>query len=306
MRAALEIKNCKKTYKNGTPAINNISLSINEGDFFALLGPNGAGKTTLIGIIASLITPNSGSIKIFGEDLNTNPWFVKQKLGIMPQEFNFNIFQNSIQILENNAGLYGISAKEAKPEISRLLKRLNLWDKRYKTVRSLSGGYKRRLMLARALVHKPKLLLLDEPTAGVDVETRSETWDFIKEINENGTTVILTTHYLEEAESLCNQVAIINQGKMLQNSSMNELLQTLESESFILYLDKPIDIKPDLKNIDSKLLSATELEITIDKNVNISEAIILLAQQNITISSIKNKRNRLEELFIKLTQDNSR
>lgn len=306
MRAALEIKNCKKTYKNGTPAINNISLSINEGDFFALLGPNGAGKTTLIGIIASLITPNSGSIKIFGEDLNTNPWFVKQKLGIMPQEVNFNIFQNSIQILENNAGLYGISAKEAKPEISRLLKRLNLWDKRYKTVRSLSGGYKRRLMLARALVHKPKLLLLDEPTAGVDVETRSETWDFIKEINENGTTVILTTHYLEEAESLCNQVAIINQGKMLQNSSMNELLQTLESESFILYLDKPIDIKPDLKNIDSKLLSATELEITIDKNVNISEAIILLAQQNITISSIKNKRNRLEELFIKLTQDNSR
>ncbi|MBT4804446.1 MAG: ABC transporter ATP-binding protein [Legionellales bacterium] len=306
MRAALEIKNCKKTYKNGTPAINNISLSINEGDFFALLGPNGAGKTTLIGIIASLITPNSGSIKIFGEDLNTNPWFVKQKLGIMPQEVNFNIFQNSIQILENNAGLYGISAKEAKPEISKLLKRLNLWDKRYKTVRSLSGGYKRRLMLARALVHKPKLLLLDEPTAGVDVETRSETWDFIKEINENGTTVILTTHYLEEAESLCNQVAIINQGKMLQNSSMNELLQTLESESFILYLDKPIDIKPDLKNIDSKLLSATELEITIDKNVNISEAIILLAQQNITISSIKNKRNRLEELFIKLTQDNSR
>ena len=306
MRAALEIKNCKKTYKNGTTAINNISLSINEGDFFALLGPNGAGKTTLIGIIASLITPNSGSIKIFGEDLNTNPWFVKQKLGIMPQEVNFNIFQNSIQILENNAGLYGISAKEAKPEISRLLKRLNLWDKRYKTVRSLSGGYKRRLMLARALVHKPKLLLLDEPTAGVDVETRSETWDFIKEINENGTTVILTTHYLEEAESLCNQVAIINQGKMLQNSSMNELLQTLESESFILYLDKPIDIKPDLKNIDSKLLSATELEITIDKNVNISEAIILLAQQNITISSIKNKRNRLEELFIKLTQDNSR
>ena len=306
MRAALEIKNCKKTYKNGTPAINNISLSINEGDFFALLGPNGAGKTTLIGIIASLITPNSGSIKIFGEDLNTNPWFVKQKLGIMPQEVNFNIFQNSIQILENNAGLYGISAKEAKPEISKLLKRLNLWDKRYKTVRSLSGGYKRMLMLARALVHKPKLLLLDEPTAGVDVETRSETWDFIKEINENGTTVILTTHYLEEAESLCNQVAIINQGKMLQNSSMNELLQTLESESFILYLDKPIDIKPDLKNIDSKLLSATELEITIDKNVNISEAIILLAQQNITISSIKNKRNRLEELFIKLTQDNSR
>jgi len=306
MRAALEIKNCKKTYKNGTTAINNISLSINEGDFFALLGPNGAGKTTLIGIIASLIAPNSGSIKIFGEDLNTNPWFVKQKLGIMPQEVNFNIFQNSIQILENNAGLYGISAKEAKPEISRLLKRLNLWDKRYKTVRSLSGGYKRRLMLARALVHKPKLLLLDEPTAGVDVETRSETWDFIKEINENGTTVILTTHYLEEAESLCNQVAIINQGKMLQNSSMNELLQTLESESFILYLDKPIDIKPDLKSINSKLLSATELEITIDKNVNISEAIILLAQQNITISSIKNKRNRLEELFIKLTQDNSR
>ncbi|MEE3003031.1 MAG: ABC transporter ATP-binding protein [Pseudomonadota bacterium] len=302
MVKALEIQNCRKKYKTGTVAVEDISLTVESGEFFALLGPNGAGKTTLIGMIASLVKPSSGMIRIFGQELSKNQFFAKQKLGIMPQEVNFNIFQNSLQILENNAGLYGISPKEAKATIETLLHELNLWDKRLLPVRALSGGYKRRLMLARALVHKPQLLLLDEPTAGVDVETRSYTWDFIKKINREGTTVILTTHYLEEAESLCNHVAIINHGKMLQNTSMNDLLSKLEIESFILYLKEPLDSAPNIDNIDCYLLTNRELEVRIHKEKSISETLIQLQQNGIEVTSIKNKRNRLEEMFIKLTQ----
>jgi ABC-2 type transport system ATP-binding protein len=302
MKNALEINNCHKTYSNGTVAVRGVSLTVASGDFFALLGPNGAGKSTTIGMIASLVKPDSGSIKIFGEDMSTNPGAVKQKLGIMPQEVNFNIFETSHNILKYNAALYGIKPKEANPRIEMLMKELNLWDKKDRKVRTLSGGYKRRLMLARALVHNPKLLLLDEPTAGVDVETRNATWEFIKKINQAGTTVILTTHYLEEAESLCNKVAIVNHGKLLQQSSMDSLLRTLETESLILYLQNPIVKNLDIPELNLEFNSETELEVKIHKNTSINSVLSVLSKHNIEVSSIKNKRNRLEELFIKLTQ----
>ena len=302
MTTALAIQNCIKTYANGTEAVKGISLTVKQGDFFALLGPNGAGKSTLIGMIASLVQPTSGQVTIFGEDLTLNPWVAKQKLGVMPQEVNFNIFQNAIQILENNASLYGISAEAAKPTIELLLKKLHLWDKRYKAVRTLSGGYKRRLMLARALVHKPTLLLLDEPTAGVDVETRNATWEFVKEINQAGTTIILTTHYLEEAESLCNEVAIVNYGMLIQRTAMETLLQTLETESFILYLATPLKQLPELSSLVIEQTSDHTLEVTVSKMTPISAIITQLAKAGIVVSSIKNKKNRLEALFLALTQ----
>lgn len=302
MTTALAIQNCVKTYANGTEAVKGISLTVKQGDFFALLGPNGAGKSTLIGMIASLVQPTSGHITIYGENLSSNPWEAKQKLGVMPQEVNFNIFQHAIQILENNASLYGISAEAARPTIESLLRRLNLWDKRYKPVRALSGGYKRRLMLARALVHKPALLLLDEPTAGVDVETRNATWDFVKEINQAGTTIILTTHYLEEAESLCNEVAIVNYGSLIHRTTMETLLQTRETESFILYLEIPLTHLPDCGSLVLEQTSDTTLEVTISKMTPISAVINQLAEAGIIVSSIKNKKNRLEALFLALTQ----
>ena len=302
MTTALTIQNCVKTYANGTEAVKDISLTVNKGDFFALLGPNGAGKSTLIGMIASLVQPTSGNITIFGEDLAHNPWAAKQQLGVMPQEVNFNIFQHAIQILENHASLYGISAEAARPTIESLLKKLGLWDKRYKPVRALSGGYKRRLMLARALVHKPALLLLDEPTAGVDVETRNATWDFVKTINQAGVTIILTTHYLEEAESLCNEVAIVNHGTLIQKTPMASLLQTLETESFILYLDTPLDRIPAEIDFGVILTSESTVEVTISKQTPISKVITQLAAHGIVVSSIKNKKNRLEALFLALTQ----
>lgn len=302
MKTALEITNCHKVYKNGTVAVAGVSLTVNKGDFFALLGPNGAGKSTTIGMIASLVKPTSGSVKIFGEDINTNPGIVKQQLGIMPQEVNFNIFETAQSILSYNAALYGITPKEAQPRIEMLMHELNLWDKKDKKVRTLSGGYKRRLMLARALVHEPKLLLLDEPTAGVDVETRASTWEFIKKINRDGTTVILTTHYLEEAESLCNQVAIVNHGKLLQQSSMSDLLRTLENETLVLYLHEPKADIPVIKDLECKQISNNEIEVIVRKNTSINSMLDILSKHNVEISSIKNKRNRLEELFIKLTK----
>lgn len=301
MKIALEIKNICKTYSNGVVAVKDLSLKVMEGDFFALLGPNGAGKSTTIGMISSLVKPSSGSINIFAENANLNPNAVKQNLGVMPQEVNFNIFETGYKILEYNAALYGISPAQAAPRIEMLMHELNLWDKKDRKVRTLSGGYKRRLMLARALVHKPKLLLLDEPTAGVDVETRTQTWKFIKKINQEGTTVILTTHYLEEAESLCNQVAIVNHGSLLQQSSMADLLRTLETESLILFMQEPRAKIPNIAELDCKQISENEIEIEIHKNTSINSVLATLSKYDIEISSIKNKRNRLEELFIKLT-----
>ena len=301
MTYALDIQRCQKTYKNGTQAVKDISLHVESGDFFALLGPNGAGKTTLIGMIASVVKPTQGEIRIFGKDTQQDAWQIKQWLGVMPQEVNFNIFHNSVQILINNAGLYGIKPDEAMPHIEHLLHALNLWDKRLKPVRNLSGGYKRRLMLARALVHQPKLLLLDEPTAGVDVEIRNQTWEYIKEINAKGTTIILTTHYLEEAENLCNRVAIVEDGRILKNARMSDLLSTLETETFILYLAKQHAEAPSLKDSQCVLVDPQTLEVTVGKNTPISDIINELAQKNIAITSIKNKRNRLEELFMNIT-----
>lgn len=301
MTIALDIQHCQKIYKNGVQAVKDVSLQVNSGDFFALLGPNGAGKTTLIGMIASVVKPTSGQIRVFGKDIYEDAWRVRQELGIMPQEVNFNIFHNSTQILLTNAGLYGITPDEAMPHIEHLLHALNLWDKRLQPVRNLSGGYKRRLMLARALVHKPKLLLLDEPTAGVDVEIRNQTWEYVKKINEQGTTIILTTHYLEEAENLCNKVAIVENGTILKNAQMADLLSTLEMETFILYVDKACETISPLPGAEYKQTTPTTLEVTINHKTSMSSVIKQLAEDGITVSSIKNKRNRLEELFMHIT-----
>lgn len=298
---ALVIANCSKTYKNGHKALHNLSMSVAEGDFYALLGPNGAGKTTLIGIICSTIAADHGDIDIF-EMPGKNFWQVKQLIGVMPQEVNFNIFQNPVEILVNNAGLYGIDKKTALVRAESLLKKLNIWDKKHKAVRELSGGYKRRLMLARAMMHKPKILLLDEPTAGVDIETRESTWEFLRAENKKGTTIILTTHYLEEAEKLCNRVTFIDNGCIVASGVMANMLSTLCTESFILECLKEITTSPKITGAQCKTISPHTLELTIAKGTTIASAIIALVNQGIEITTITNKRGRLEELFLNLTK----
>ena len=300
MTIALEIKNLKKTYASGKEALKGIDLRVEEGDFYALLGPNGAGKSTTIGVISSLVNKTSGEVKVFGYDVVRDVVKAKQQIGIVPQEFNFNQFETVRQIVVNQAGYYGVARKEAMIRSEKYLKLLDLWDKRDDRARMLSGGMKRRLMIARALMHEPRLLILDEPTAGVDIELRRAMWDFLREINESGTTIILTTHYLEEAEMLCRNIGIINHGEITSDTSMKELLSHLEIETFVLDLDKETS-SVHLDNYDYKLIDELTLEIKVTKNQGLNGAFAQLNEQKVEILSMRNKANRLEELFVRLT-----
>ena len=297
---ALSIRNLTKTYHKGPMALKGIDLDVEQGDFFALLGPNGAGKSTTIGIVTSLITKTSGEVKIFDIDLSTSPEKAKSYLGLVPQEFNFNGFEQVENILLTQAGYYGIPKKEAAPRVEQLLHQLDLWDKRFTPSRSLSGGMKRRLMIARALVHQPKLLILDEPTAGVDIELRRSMWRFLQEINAQGTTIILTTHYLEEAENLCRNIAIIDHGSIIENTDMKSLLNRLDKEVFILDLKQPLPDNIDLSGLAIHQLDSKTLELELQRDDIINDIFTRLTQQGIEISSMKNKANRLEELFLAL------
>ncbi|HAU1152807.1 TPA: ABC transporter ATP-binding protein [Legionella pneumophila] len=300
---ALEIKQLSKTYSNGVEALKGIDLTVNTGDFFALLGANGAGKSTTIGLITSLVNKTSGNIKIYGFDLDTYPEKAKSCLGLVPQEVNLNIFENCEQILLNQAGYYGISRKKALPRAESLLEQLGLWDKRRSIVRHLSGGMKRRLMIARALIHQPKLLILDEPTAGVDIEIRHSMWDFLTRTNAEGTTIILTTHYLEEAEQLCKNIAIIDKGQIIKNTSMKALLQTLRHQTFIFNTENPFDYLPDIHPFNVTPIDATTFELRVDNNFSLNEVFTVLTNQGIKIHSMRNKTNRLEELFMDLIKN---
>lgn len=299
---ALSIKNLSKTYKNGHEALINIDLDVAQGDFFALLGPNGAGKSTTIGIVTSLVTKTAGSVNIFGIDLDKHAAQAKSYLGLVPQEFNFNGFEQVKHILVTQAGYYGIGAKDASPRADSLLKQLGLWDKRHTTARTLSGGMKRRLMIARALIHQPKLLILDEPTAGVDIELRRSMWQFLQKINEQGTTIILTTHYLEEAENLCRNIAIIDHGRIIENTDMKSLLNRLDKQTFIFYLKAPLPDNIDLVGINYQCVDSTTLEVELNEDENLNTVFALFNQHNIEVSSMKNKANRLEELFLSLVE----
>ncbi len=300
MSEALVIENLKKVYGNGHVALKGIDLTVQEGDFFALLGPNGAGKSTTIGILSTLVNPSSGQVKVFGHDLATDPSAVKRCLGLVPQEFNFNQFETAFNILVTQAGYYGIARKTAVARAEALLKQLGLWDKRDTASRMLSGGMKRRLMIARALMHEPRLLILDEPTAGVDIELRRSMWEYLTELNQQGTTIILTTHYLEEAEQLCRNIAIIDQGEIVQNTSMRKLLDQLRVETFILDLAQAQTKAPELQGYPCQLTDAQTLEVQVDKIMGITGLFTQLAEKNIEVMSLRNKSNRLEELFVSL------
>ncbi len=297
---ALEIQKLEKTYKNGHVALKGIDLQVKEGDFFALLGPNGAGKSTTIGIISSLVTKSAGSVSIFDYDLDRNTYDAKSCLGIVPQEINFSLFENVFEIVVNQAGYYGIDRKTARQRAEKYLRALQLWDRRGEMSRNLSGGLKRRLMIARALVHEPRILILDEPTAGVDVELRRSMWQFLQELNGNGTTIVLTTHYLEEAENLCRNIAIIDNGTIIENSSMKELLGKLNIETFVLELASPVEQLPENSIYSFRKTEPTLLEVELEKQQSVNELFDFLAKYNIQVLSMRNKSNRLEELFIRL------
>jgi len=297
---ALEINNLTKIYPNKLIALNSINLNVNQGDFFALLGPNGAGKSTAIGITCDLTKKTSGSVKIFGHCIDENNDAAKSCIGIVPQEINFSLFETCLEIVVNQGGYYGIKRSHATKRAEKYLRKLNLWEKRNERSRNLSGGMKRRLMIARALVHEPKMLILDEPTAGVDVELRRSMWDFLIDINQQGVTIVLTTHYLEEAESLCKNIAIINHGKIVENTSMKELLSKLNKETFIFDLNNPIKELPNLDDYNLKLIDATTIEVEVDRERNINKLFEILTKKNIDITSMRNKTSRLEELFLKL------
>ncbi len=299
---ALSIQQLTKTYKNGMQALKGIDLEVKQGDFFALLGPNGAGKSTTIGIVSSLVNKTSGKVEVFGLDLDAQRTKAKKKIGIVPQEFNFNQFEKVFDIVVTQAGFYGIPKALAKERAEKYLRQLGLWDKRDTQSRSLSGGMKRRLMIARALVHEPELLILDEPTAGVDIELRRSMWDFLIQLNEAGKTIILTTHYLEEAESLCRNIAIIDQGRIVENTSMRALLQQLQMETFVLDLAKPAAQTPQLEGFESRLVDAETLEVTAPKDTVLNQIFTQLSEQGIEVMSMRNKANRLEELFLSLVE----
>lgn len=299
---ALDIKQLKKTYRSGVEALKGIDLTVKQGDFFALLGPNGAGKSTTIGIITSLINKTAGYVRIFGHDIDQDFNAAKRCLGVVPQEFNFSIFDKAIHVLMNQAGYYGIDRKLAYQRAEYYLKKLELWHKRDATPRELSGGQKRRLMIARALLHEPKLLILDEPTAGVDIEIRRSMWDFITDINAAGTTVILTTHYLEEAESLCRDIAIIDHGVIVENSSMKDLLQKLNIATFVINTRNTISITPELTNYSCRLIDESTLEVDVHSNQNMNDLFTALTKNKIQVTSMRNKANRLETLFLDLIQ----
>ena len=306
MAFALEINDLKKTYSGGVEALKGISFSVNEGDFYALLGPNGAGKSSTIGIIGSLVTKSSGNVKIFDVDIDESLPLAKTMLGVVSQEINFSQFEKVLDIVVTQAGFYGIPKKEALPKVENILKRLSLWDKRNVQARTLSGGYKRRLMIAKALIHEPKLLILDEPTAGVDIELRREMWSFLKEINENGTTIILTTHYLEEAEQLCRSIGIIDKGKIVVNTSMKDLLGTLNVQGFVFDLQSPLDQAPLIEGFPLKLEDSLTLIAAVSKDRSINALFEELSKLDIKIKSMRNESNRLEELFIEMVNSNEK
>ena len=303
---ALEINRLEKTYKNGFQALKGIDLEVDEGDFFALLGPNGAGKSTTIGIISSLVTKTAGSVSVLGLDSDTQITEIKSRLGIVPQEINFSLFETCLNILLNQAGYYGIDRKSAYTNAEKYLRQLGLWERRNGISRNLSGGLKRRLLIARALVHEPELLLLDEPTAGVDVELRRSTWEFLREINRRGTTIVLTTHYLEEAESLCEKIAIIDKGSIIEFGHKKDLLAQMHSETFILDLASPLEKLPDIPYLDMRQIDQMTLEVVINREQNANAVFEILSEHRIIVSSMRNKVNRLEELFIRLVDDNER
>ena len=302
MTYALEIKDLKKVYATGVEALRGIDLTVEEGDFYALLGPNGAGKSTTIGIITSLVNKTSGKVKVFGYDLDTNLVQAKQQIGLVPQEFNFNPFETVQQIVVNQAGYYGVSRKEALIRSEKYLKQSDLWEKRNEPARMLSGGMKRRLMIARALMHEPRLLILDEPTAGVDIELRREMWSFLRELNNNGTTIILTTHYLEEAEMLCRNIGIIQSGELIENTSMKALLAKLQYETFLFDLEV-FENEPKISGYQSFFENEGTLAVEVERNQGINEIFDQLSKQGIKVLSMRNKSNRLEELFLKITEE---
>ena len=297
---ALSVRGLTKTYKNGVQALKGIDLEVEQGDFFALLGPNGAGKTTLIGIVTSLVTKSGGEAAVFGHDIDRQLEAAKACIGVVPQELNFNMFETPETIVVNQAGFYGIPRAEARLRAERYLRQLQLWDKRDKASRGLSGGMKRRLMIARALMHEPRLLILDEPTAGVDIEVRRSMWDFLREINRRGTTIILTTHYLEEAETLCRNIAIIDGGRIVENDRMSTLLRRLHTETFVLNISAPVTSEPRLDGYPVRVTDDHTLEIDISNEQNLNDLFGRLSQLGIQVVSMRNKVNRLEEIFMRL------
>lgn len=298
MSSAIEVACLVKTYNTGVQALKGVDLLVQEGDFFALLGPNGAGKSTLIGIISSLVNKTSGLVRVFGHDLDVDPEGVKSCIGLVPQEFNFNLFLPVIEVVLNQAGYYGIPRREAKIRAERYLRQLELWDRRDTEMRRLSGGMKRRLMIARALVHEPRLLILDEPTAGVDIEIRRSMWLFLKELNTQGTTIILTTHYLEEAESLCRNIAIINHGEVTERSDIGALLARLHTETFVLNLKGRMAELPQLGGFVLNHIDDCTLEVEMSREHTINGLFETLSRNGIEVISMRNKQNRLERLFL--------
>ena len=299
---ALSVKALTKTYKNGVHALNGIDLEVEQGDFFALLGPNGAGKTTLIGITTSLVTKTSGSVLVFGHDIDRELEAAKSCIGVVPQEINFNMFETPLTIVVNQAGFYGIKRSIARARAEKYLKQLQLWEKRNSMARGLSGGMKRRLMIARALMHEPKLLILDEPTAGVDIEIRRSMWDFLREINDSGTTIILTTHYLEEAETLCRNIAIIDGGRIAERDRMSSLLTRLNTETFVLNLRDPVAAAPQIAGFAITRVDDHTLEAEVSKDQSLNGLFAQLAAQRLEVLSMRNKVNRLEEVFMRLVE----
>ncbi|MCU8040972.1 MULTISPECIES: ABC transporter ATP-binding protein [unclassified Shewanella] len=299
---ALVLEGLKKTYKGGVEAVKGISLTVNQGDFFALLGPNGAGKSTTIGIISSLVQKSSGTVKVFDYDIDKQLEHAKLCIGLVPQEFNFNQFETVLQIVVNQAGYYGVPKPIALERAKKYLSQLDLWEKRNSPSRELSGGMKRRLMIARALMHEPKLLILDEPTAGVDIELRRSMWEFLKQINQQGVTIILTTHYLEEAEMLCRNIGIIDKGILVECTSMKALLSKLNMETFILDLRRDTEMAPVLDGMACRLTDSHTLEVDVAKEHNLNDVFSQLSAANIEVLSMRNKSNRLEELFVELVK----
>lgn len=306
MANALDITGLTKTYGDGFEALKGIDLAVAEGDFFALLGPNGAGKSTTLGIVCSLVNKTAGKVRVFGHDIDTELSAAKMNLGVVPQEFNFNQFEKVFDIVTTQAGYYGIPLGQARVSAEKYLRQLGLWDKRDTPARMLSGGMKRRLMIARALVHEPRLLILDEPTAGVDIELRRSMWTFLEEMNRQGTTIILTTHYLEEAEALCRNIAIIDHGKILRHTSKRELLLQLHVETFVLDTAKPLAAAPVLDGFPCRLDSEGALEVDVEKGRGLNPVFVQLENLGIKVLSMRTKANRLEELFIRMVEDNAR
>ncbi|MBK1726104.1 ABC transporter ATP-binding protein [Halorhodospira neutriphila] len=297
---ALSVTDLTKTYAEGKIALHGVSLSVDAGAFFGLLGPNGAGKSTLIGIISTLVNKSSGTIRVFGHDLDRDPWAVKSAIGLVPQEFNFNSFETVEQIVLNQAGYYGIPRRLARRRAEHYLQSLGLWERRDSVAGTLSGGLKRRLMIARALVHEPRLLILDEPTAGVDIELRRSMWDFLRHINDQGTTIILTTHYLEEAESLCRDIAIIDEGRIVENTDVKSLLQRLSSHTFLLDVDRVPEPLPEVAGFRLEHAGDHILEAEVPRGRALTELFAALTEHGIAVTSMRNKSNRLEELFVRL------